>query len=256
VKRIIGSVAALVVAASGLLLAAQAPAAAAANCPLGYGHEPYEGDVVRQPNNAAAIRAQKNRGAKAVEGDLRFTKDYTKGVMWHNKSTWGLNYSGSKQDIHAVTWTYLKSLEIKSGQDFSGEGVMTFWAWVSEVKAQGLNGLVELKEVPGNFVEIAKPLAKLGMAGRIQFYSTGADGTDATAAVDALRNAIGQDFWDSVDGRSYTMPWVPTQVGQNGPNTWWADNAAAWQSALDNGHPVVTNSIEGYKAWTNGRCNW
>jgi hypothetical protein len=255
-RRIIGSAAVLVVAAGSLVLAAQQPVAAAPNCPLGYAHEPYESDIMRQPNNAAAIRAQKNRGAKAVEGDLRFTSDYTKAVMWHNKSTWGLNYSGTAQDIHSVTWTYLKTLKIKSGQDFSGEGVMTFWAWVNEVKAQNLDGLVELKEVPGNFVEIAKPLAKLGMADRIKFYSTGADNTDATAAINALRNAIGKEYWDSVDGKNYKMPQVDTQVGQSGPNTWWADSTSAWQSSLDNGRPVVTNSIEGYKAWANGKCNW
>lgn len=255
-KRIIGSAAALVVALGGLVLAAQAPAAAAPNCPLGYGHEPYNGDIMRQPNNAPAMQAQKNRGAKAVEGDLRFTDGYTKAVMWHNKSTWGLNYSGSAQDIHSVSWTYLKSLKIKPGQDFSGQGVMTFWAWVSEIKAKNLNGLVELKEKPGNFVEIAKPLAKLGMADRIKFYSTGADGTDATASINALKNAIGNEYWDSVDGVNYRMPWVATQVGQAGPNTWFADNAAEWQSALNNNRPVVTNAIEGYKAWANGKCDW
>ncbi|RSM72296.1 hypothetical protein DMB66_06860 [Actinoplanes sp. ATCC 53533] len=255
-KRIIGSAAALLVVVGSLVLAAQQPAAAAPNCPLGYGHEPYEGDVMRQPNNAAAIRAQKNRGAKAVEGDLRFTSGYTKAVMWHNKSTWGLNYSGSAQDIHSVSWTYLKSLKIKPGQDFSDQGVMTFWAWVSEIKAQGLDGLVELKEVPGNFVEIAKPLAKLGMADRIKFYSTGADNTNATNAINALKNAIGKEYWDSVDGRNYQMPWVATQVGQEGPNTWWANSASAWESTFANGRPVVTNSIESYKTWTNGKCNW
>lgn len=255
-RRIIGSTAVLVVAAGSLVLAAQQPVAAAPNCPVGYAHEPYERDVMRQPNNAAAIRVQKNRGAKAVEGDLRFTKDSSKAVMWHNKSTWGLNYSGTAQDIDSVTWTYLKGLEIKPGQDFSGEGVMTFWAWVNELKAQNLDGLVELKVVPDKFVEIAKPLAKLGMADRIKFYSTGADNTDATDAITELRNAIGKNHWDSVDDKNYKMPQVDTQVGQSGPNTWWADSASAWKTALDNGRPVVTNKIEGYEAWAEGKCDW
>jgi len=256
VKRIIGSAATLVVVAAGLILAAQQPVAAAPKCPLGYGHEPYEGDVMHQPNNAAAIRAQKNRGAKAVEGDLRFTAGYTKAVMWHNKSTWGLNYSGEMRDIHSVSWSYLSALKIKPGQQFSGEKVMTFWAWVKEIKEQQLSALVELKETPSNFVEIAKPLVKLGMADRIQFYSTGADGTVAADAVKALKNAIGKEFWDSVDEKNYKMPQVDTQVGKFGPNTWWADSASEWKAALDGGHPVVTNKIEGYKAWANGRCDW
>ncbi|MEV1204811.1 glycerophosphodiester phosphodiesterase, partial [Microbispora rosea] len=147
---------ALVVAAA----AAPAPTPASAHaaepppCPLVIGHGGYPKsagakakDVIRQPNVLRAVDDQASWGADGVEADVQLTREGTKAVMWHNRTTNGL--TGPRQEIREIGWADgpgdLRDRRVARGP-YAGERVPTLREWLDHVRALGLLALLEIKK--------------------------------------------------------------------------------------------------------------
>ncbi|MCO5993999.1 glycerophosphodiester phosphodiesterase [Actinoallomurus rhizosphaericola] len=239
------------------------PAAATAlpRCPYLFGHGGYSAsnDQILGLNSVKAVDAQKSKSADGVEGDLRFTRDGTKAVMWHNITTNGL--TGRSAVVRNSTWTSLQPRRITRGP-YKGERVYTFREWLLELKKQHLQGLVELKFMPQNtsaWHELATPLRSTGMASRVILYSTGADDHNGKQIVNAVRAKI----------KAGVLPKVRTQYS---PATTKNDvHGVGWQTALKAGYYGLfvdsglrstatgwtrddSQSAVGFRRWAVGRC--
>ncbi|MFD5716653.1 FG-GAP-like repeat-containing protein [Streptomyces sp. NPDC127036] len=243
-------------------------------CPTVFGHGGYpteakgwERDQIRQPNHPKGLAQQKSWGAAGVEADLQLTKDGTKGVMWHNKSTRGL--TGPYADANAIWWAtgadQLKGRTIDQGP-YKGETVYTFREWLDSAKSQNMAAFVELKGEAGPSLlnndasiretawnEVIAPIKERIASQQIMIY-TESDNVDLKAELEKRIEAAGlgaalrnHPRW--VDGIGWEEP-APAASG----------NYATWLNRLSRyglpttSVPMVTTWPKELKSWLSGRC--
>ncbi|MEU3054912.1 FG-GAP-like repeat-containing protein [Streptomyces griseus] len=245
-------------------------------CPVVYGHGGYptgekawERDQVRQPNHPKGLAQHKSWGAGGVEADLQLTKDGTKGVMWHNRSTRGLTGPGA--DVTDIWWAtgsdQLKGRTIGHGP-YAGETVYTFREWLDSAKSQNMAAFVELKGEAGQSLlstntsiretawkEVIAPIAERISTQKIMIY-TGAKNTDLKAELTKRIEAAGL----GATLKNYPR-WVDSAaVGWEEPPPPASGQYATWQEKLDQfANPVssqamVTTWPKELKSWLSGKC--
>ncbi|GAA2207496.1 hypothetical protein GCM10009850_029540 [Nonomuraea monospora] len=236
-------------------------------CPQIFGHGGYptganawERDQIRQPNNPAAIRQYKAWGSAGVEADLQLTRDGTKGVMWHNTSTWGL--TGTKKNITEIWWatgdTKLQGRTITRGP-FQGERVHTFREWLAAMRSAGLVGLVEIKPEARQslfstnatikaraWAEVLDPVKENIGSQEIILYShdsgIAAELRSRVTAASLTRVLSGGPVWPDV-----------TKWEEPPPS--WTLNESAWQAALSSGaRRIATDYPAQLRTWLAGKC--
>ncbi len=237
-------------------------------CPAVFGHggwpteaEGWREDQIRAANHPRGLAQEKSWGAAGVEADLRLTKDGSKAVMWHNKTTYGL--TGSSASISDLTWSNganpLKGRTITRGP-YQGETVYTFREWLDSAKSLGMVVLVEVKGETKQYLlhsdssikeaawkEVLDPIKERIASQEIMLYTSDTD-LDAE-----LRSRVG------AAGLSATLTGHPTwgldTVKWQEPPLPASGNYASWQRALD-AEPtrVATSWTKGLTDWMDGRC--
>ncbi|NBE94091.1 hypothetical protein FE391_26295 [Nonomuraea sp. KC401] len=256
--------------AASLVIVAPAEAAASRPCPLIFGHGGYptgargsdtwNRDLVRQPNNPAAIRAFKSWGASGVEADLQLTRDGTKAVMWHNTSTWGL--SGRKANVGQLWWAAgsdrLKGRTITRGA-FKGETVHTFRGWLAAMRASRMIGLVEIKPEARQSLlsrsaairtrawrEVLDPVRETYRSQEVILYSH-----DSAVSAELGRRVRAAGMARVLTGR----PIWPDVTKWEEPPPSWRQNVGAWKRALDGGAGrIATDYTPHLRKWLTGKC--
>ncbi|MFD9893390.1 hypothetical protein ACFWY9_28940 [Amycolatopsis sp. NPDC059027] len=263
------------VLAAGTLLGAAAPANALPACPVivshgGYpsGTDAWKRDQLRAPNNLKAVDSLIAQGSGGFEADVRLTKVAAqsdgsvsgKAVMWHNKSTWGLN--GTKKDISDVYWsTGADKLQGRTLQwgPYKGETIYSLRQWLDHVKAKGAYAQLEIKSENRVFLldgsaavkakawsEITDPVTERYRTQPITVYSHDPD----IAA--ALKARVAAGTFPAVLGGG---PSWPDTVQWEEPPPSFKGNVASWQANLDKAPKrVATSWTADYKKWLTGKC--
>lgn len=262
-----------VVAAAGLLAGGVAVASAddAPPCPQVFGHGGYptgadawKRDQVREPNNPAALRAQKADGAAGVEADVQLTRDGTKAVMWHDGTTYHL--SGDKKDVNALWWSTgadrLRGRTIDNGP-FKGETVFSLRQYLDAAYELKMVPLIEIKPTTEQSLlnadakirdrawgELLAPVAERFKRQEIMLYTH-----DAKLSADLKSRAKAAGVASTVEYSAKRPVW-PDTVSWEEPAPSWKGNVASWQKALD-AHPLrmATSWTKDLSAWLKGRCS-
>ncbi|WP_432101911.1 FG-GAP-like repeat-containing protein [Streptomyces sp. bgisy091] len=244
-------------------------------CPTVYGHggyptgkNGYERDLIRQPNHPDGLAQYKSWGAGGVEGDLQLTRDGTKGVMWHNRSTRGLT-GPYVRDANTLWWATgadrLKGRTIAYGP-YAGETVYTFREWLESAKSQNMAAFVELKGEAGQSLlngsasirdtawhEVIDPIKERVGSQKIMIY-TGSDNTELKAELEKRIKAAGLG-----DTLTDHPRWVDT-IGWEEPAPAASGNYAGWLNRLSRyglpttSVPMATTWPKELKTWLNSRC--
>ncbi|MFC9491441.1 FG-GAP-like repeat-containing protein, partial [Streptomyces hydrogenans] len=214
-------------------------------CPAVFGHggwpteaDGWQEDQIRAANHPRGLAQEKSWGAAGVEADLRLTKNGTKAVMWHNRTTYGL--TGSSAPISELTWASgsnpLNGRTITRGP-YAGETVYTFREWLDSAKALGMVVLVEVKPETKEILrssdpsvretawsEVLDPIKERIASQEIMIYTHDADLEldlkDRIAAAGLSKALTGHPAW--YDAIGWQEPPPPA-----------SGNYAAWQRALD-----------------------
>ncbi|MFE0022213.1 hypothetical protein [Amycolatopsis sp. NPDC059021] len=260
---------------AGTLLGAAAPANALPACPVivshgGYpsGTDAWKRDQLRAPNNLKAVDSLIAQGSGGFEADVRLTKVASqsdgsvsgKAVMWHNKSTWGLD--GTKKDISDLYWSAgadkLQGRKLQWGP-YKGETIYSLRQWLDHVKAKGAYAQLEIKSENRVFLldgsaavkakawsEITDPVAERYRTQPITVYSHDPD----IAATLKARVAAGT--FPAVLGGG---PSWPDTVQWEEPPPSFKGNVASWQANLEKAPKrVATSWTADYKKWLTGKC--
>ncbi|MFD7824762.1 FG-GAP-like repeat-containing protein [Streptomyces sp. NPDC059698] len=245
-------------------------------CPVVYGHggyptgdNAYERDQVRQPNHPKGLAQYKSWGAGGVEADLQLTRNGTKGVMWHNRSTWGL--TGPKADVTDIWWAtgadQLKGRTIIRGP-YEGETVYTFREWLESARSQNMAAFVELKGEAGQSLlnpdasiretawnEVVAPIAERATKQKIMIY-TGAENSALKAELTKRMEAAGLGAALKNHPR-----WVDSaEYGWEEPAPSASLHHPTWQEKLDqfatpvSAQAMVTTWPRELKSWLSGKC--
>ncbi|MBD3138893.1 glycerophosphodiester phosphodiesterase [Microbispora bryophytorum] len=245
---------------------APAPAPASAEelppCPLLIGHGGYPKsagakakDVIRQPNVLRAVDDQASWGADGVEADVQLTRQGTKAVMWHNRTTNGL--TGPRQEIREIGWADgpgdLRDRRVARGP-YAGERVPTLREWLDHVRARGLIALLEIKKSAGPVLadpehgtaawrEIVDPVVERQDEQPILVYSR--DEWIEAGLADRLPDHLRGSAAKWADGVKWDEPPPP-----------WQLNVPRWQAVFDRAPTsVMTSHTADYRAWLDGRCH-
>jgi glycerophosphoryl diester phosphodiesterase len=262
--------------AAVLLAGAAVPATAAGEaalpaCPAVFAHggyptgpEPWLADRVRQPNNPTALQYYKDRGATGVEADLQLTKNGTKAVMWHNKSTLAL--TGSKADVNTLWWATgtdkLDGRTIEVG-DFRGERVYTFRQFLDSARGKGMVPLVEVKAEAKQsllhadpairnaaWAEVVDPVRERIAAQEIMVYTH-----DAALSPELTKRFTDAGLAAVVAGGPHRPVWPDSVAWDEDPVPSWTGNQASWQAALSRGpRRMATSWPREMVSWLAGRC--
>ncbi|MGW1237300.1 FG-GAP-like repeat-containing protein [Streptomyces californicus] len=245
-------------------------------CPVVYGHggyptgdNAYLRDKIRQPNHPKGLAQYKSWGAGGVEADLQLTKNGTKGVMWHNRTTRGL--TGSEVPVTDIWWAtgtdQLKGRTIDRGL-YQGETVYTFREWLDSAKNQNMAAFVELKGEAGQSLlnpdktiretawnEVIAPISERASQQKIMIY-TGAKNTELRPELIKRMEAAGL-------GATLTnFPrWVDSaEYGWEEPAPSASLHYPTWQEKLDqfatpvSAQAMVTTWPRELRTWLNGKC--
>ncbi|MFL9684392.1 FG-GAP-like repeat-containing protein [Streptomyces sp. KL110A] len=236
-------------------------------CPAVFGHggwpteaDGWQEDQIRAANHPRGLAQEKSWGAAGVEADLRLTKNGTKAVMWHNRTTYGL--TGSSAPISELTWASgsnpLNGRTITRGP-YAGETVYTFREWLDSAKALGMVVLVEVKPETKEILrssdpsvretawsEVLDPIKERIASQEIMIYTHDADLEldlkDRIAAAGLSKALTGHPAW--YDAIGWQEPPPPA-----------SGNYAAWQRALDaDVTRLATSWTPGLTNWMDGRC--
>ncbi|MFJ5784915.1 FG-GAP-like repeat-containing protein [Streptomyces hydrogenans] len=236
-------------------------------CPAVFGHggwpteaDGWQEDQIRAANHPRGLAQEKSWGAAGVEADLRLTKNGTKAVMWHNRTTYGL--TGSSAPISELTWASgsnpLNGRTITRGP-YAGETVYTFREWLDSAKALGMVVLVEVKPETKEILrssdpsvretawsEVLDPIKERIASQEIMIYTHDADLEldlkDRIAAAGLSKVLTGHPAW--YDAIGWQEPPPPA-----------SGNYAAWQRALDaDVTRLATSWTPGLTNWMDGRC--
>ncbi|MFE0772303.1 FG-GAP-like repeat-containing protein [Streptomyces sp. NPDC058861] len=245
-------------------------------CPVVYGHggyptgdQAYLRDQIRQPNHPKGLAQYKSWGAGGVEADLQLTKNGTKGVMWHNRTTRGL--TGPEAEVRNIWWAtgadQLKGRTIDRGP-YKGETVHTFREWLDSAKDQNMAAFVELKgeaeqsllnpdasirETAWN--EVVAPIAERVSKQKIMIY-TGAKNTELKSELIKRMGAAGLGATLTDHPR-----WVDSaEYGWEEPAPSASKHYPTWQEKLDqfatpvSAQAMVTTWPRELRTWLNGKC--
>lgn len=236
-------------------------------CPAVFGHggwppvEDWDKDQIRAANHPTGLAQEKTWGAAGVEADLRLTKNGTKAVMWHNRTTYGL--TGSSASISDLTWASgenpLDGRTIRWGP-YAGETVYTFREWLDSAKQHGMAVLVEVKGETKELLlstdasirenawnEVLAPIKERIASQEIMIYTSEpelAPVLRSRVSAAGLSAALtGHPTW-GVDGVKWEEPPPPASA-----------NYSSWQKALDADlSRVATSWTKGLTDWMDGRC--
>lgn len=242
-------------------------------CPTVFGHggyptgpNPSDRDQIRQPNHPTGLAQQKSWGAGGVEADLQLTKDGTKGVMWHNSTTYGL--TGTSHPIAEIPWAtgadQLKGRTINRGP-YTGETVYTFREWLDSAKAQGMAVLVELKGASRQSLlnsdpviqerawnEVLAPIQERVSGQRIMIYTSDAE-LDPVLKERVNAAGLGETLTDQPHWGADTVDWEEPPPPANGNFTSWYGKLMEL-SAYPGATSVATTWTQGLTTYLDNRC--
>jgi glycerophosphoryl diester phosphodiesterase len=227
------------------------------------GEQPWNDDRVRQPNNPTTLRFYRNQGATGVEADLQLTKNGTKAVMWHNKSTLAL--TGTKADVNTLWWATgadkLDGRTIEVG-DFRGERVYTLRQFLDSARSTGMVPLLEVKSEAKQsllhtdtaisnaaWAEVIDPVRERIASQEIMVYTH-----DTALAPELTKRFTDAGLAAVVAGGPHRPVW-PDSVSWQEPPPSWTGNQVSWQAALDKGpRRMATSWPKDMVSWLAGRC--
>lgn len=232
-----------------------------APCPLVFGHGGYPkfGDApakdrIRQPNNLRGVDDQAAWGADGVEADVQLTRQGTRAVMWHNKTTNGL--TGPRQPIRETWWAAgpdnLRDRLIARGP-YAGEFVPTLREWLDHVRLRGLIALLEIKRS-------ARPVLADPVYGEQAWRNLVDPVTEREERQPIL--VYSHDEWIEAELarrlpahlRGSAARWTDGVKWDEPPPPWQA-NIPRWQAVLDEAPgSVMTSYTREYRDWLSGAC--
>jgi glycerophosphoryl diester phosphodiesterase len=161
------------------------------------------GGTLAPENTLAAIRFGKSLGYRAVEIDVRFTRDGVAVLQHDAKIDRNTNGTGP---IAERTWAQLESLDAGAwrGDDFRGEPLARLADAAALLRSLRVFAHVEIKRVPGLHRECGERVARAAAAlwegaGEVPLLiSFSSDALDAAKAVEPAlqRGWIVEDPWD------------------------------------------------------------